>query len=145
MRGPAASGTELVGAARGGGPGTQPQPVSTQLPGSVDSGSGGQLRSMGGGMAMVWPTSRFGRWAVGTAAASAAGLVLGTVVPERVGWSRIGLAGASAGLALGLAGGILAVIAIVFRGDRVIGVVAAFVPFAGSVYLIRRSLAGQVA
>jgi hypothetical protein len=33
----------------------------------------------------------------------------------------------------------------VFRGDRVIGVVAAFVPFAGSVYLIRRSLAGRVA
>jgi hypothetical protein len=95
--------------------------------------------------AMVWPTSRFGRWALGTAAASAAGLVVGTVVPERVGWSRIGLAGASAGLALGLAGGILAVIAMVFRGDRVIGVVAAFVPFAGSVYLIRCSLAGRVA
>ena len=96
-------------------------------------------------MAIVWPTSRFGRWAVGTAAASAGGLLLGTFVPERVGWSRIGMAGASAGLALGLAGGILAVIAIVFRGDRVITVVAAFVPFAGSVYLIRRSLAGQVA
>lgn len=94
--------------------------------------------------AMVWPTSRFGRWAVGTAAVGAAGLLLGTVVPERAVWSRIGLAGASAGLALGLAGGMLAVIAIVFRGDRAIGVIAAFVPFAGSVYLIRRSLAGQV-
>ena len=94
--------------------------------------------------AMVWPTSRFGRWAVGTAAASAAGLLVGTVAPERVGWSRIGLAGASAGMALGLAGGILAVIAIVLRGDRAVGVIAAFVPFAGSVYLIRRSLAGQV-
>ena len=53
--------------------------------------------------AMIWPTSRFGRWAVGTAAASAVGLLAGAVVPERVGWSRIGMAGASAGMALGLA------------------------------------------
>jgi len=92
--------------------------------------------------AMIWPTSRFGRWAVGTGAASAVGLLAGAVVPERVGWSRIGMAGASAGMALGLAGGTFAVIAIVFRGERVIGVIAAFVPFAGSVYLIRRSLTG---
>ena len=53
-------------------------------------------------------------------------------MPERVGWSRIGLAGASAGLALGLAGGILAVIAIVFRGDRVIGVIKAYTTRVGS-------------
>jgi hypothetical protein len=92
-------------------------------------------------MATLWPTSRFGRWAVGTAAAGVAGLLVGTVVPERAGWSRVGMAGTSAGLALGLAGGFLAVIAIVLRAERSVAVLVAFVPFAGSVYLIRRSLA----
>lgn len=91
----------------------------------------------------VWPTSRTGKWALGAAAAGAAGLWLGTVMPERGAWSAVGMAGTSAGLAFGVAGGFIAVAAIWLRGDRVIGVVAAFVPFAGSVYLIRRSLATQ--
>lgn len=88
----------------------------------------------------VWPTSRLGKWALGGAAAGAAGLWLGTVMPERGLWSAVGMAGTSVGLALGVAGGIIAVAAVWLRGDRTIAVVAAFVPFTGSVYLIRRSL-----
>jgi hypothetical protein len=51
------------------------------------------------------------------------------------------MAGTSLGLAFGLAGGVIAAAAICLRRDRVLGVMAAFLPFAGSVYLIRRSLA----
>jgi hypothetical protein len=91
--------------------------------------------------ARVLPTSRLGKWALGAAAAGAVGLWLGTVMPERGAWSAVGMAGTSVGLALGVAGGIIAVAAVWLHGDRAIAVVAAFVPFTGSVYLIRRSLA----
>lgn len=89
---------------------------------------------------MLWPTSRLGKLAVATASASAVGLWIGTVVPERVGWSPLGMAGASAGLVLGIAGGILALAAIWLRDERALAVVVAFLPFAGSAYLIRRSM-----
>jgi hypothetical protein len=89
---------------------------------------------------VVWPASRLGRWAAGTASASAAGLWLGTVVPERDRWSAIGMAGTAGGLALGLGGGLVALAAVWARGDRAIGVLAAFFPFAAALYLIRRSL-----
>ena len=95
----------------------------------------GTLRSV------VWPATRLGKWAAGAATVSAAALWVGAAAPERVGWSGIGMAGTSVGLALGLAGGVIAMAAICLRHDRVLAVVAAFVPFAGSVYLIRRSLA----
>jgi hypothetical protein len=51
------------------------------------------------------------------------------------------MAGASVGLALGLAGGAMGAAAVCLRRDRVLAVMAAFLPFAGSVYLVRRSLA----
>jgi hypothetical protein len=50
------------------------------------------------------------------------------------------MAGTSVGLALGLMGGVIAAAAMGLRRDRVPAVMAAFVPFAGSLYLIRRSL-----
>jgi hypothetical protein len=89
---------------------------------------------------VVWPASRVGKWAAGAACASMAGLWVGTVVPERAGWGAVGLAGTAGGLALGLASGLLAITAISTRGDLAIGVLAAFLPFAAALYLIRRSL-----
>jgi hypothetical protein len=89
---------------------------------------------------VVWPASRLGKWAAGTASASMAGLWVGTVVPERDGWSVIGMAGTAGGLALGLGSGLMALVAIRSRGDVAIGVFAAFMPFAAALYLIRRSL-----
>ncbi len=94
----------------------------------------GTLRSV------VLPASRLGKWAAGAATVSTAGLWVGAVAPERVGWSGIGMAGTSVGLALGLMGGVIAAAAMCLRRDRVLAVMAAFVPFAGSLYLIRRSL-----
>ena len=90
----------------------------------------------------IWrPTSRLGAWAVGAASASVAGFWAATVVPDRVGWSTVGMAGAAAGLGLGLAGGTLALVAIWLGHERVRAVIVAFVPFSGAVYLIRRSFA----
>jgi hypothetical protein len=79
---------------------------------------------------VVWPATRLGKWAAGAASASVAGLWVGTVVPERAG-----------GLALGLVGGVMALTAAWARGDLAIAVLAAFIPFAAAVYLVRRSLA----
>jgi hypothetical protein len=97
----------------------------------------GTLRSVS------WPASRLGKWAAGAATISAAGLWVGAVAPERVGWSGIGMAGTSVGLALGLTGGVVAAAAMCLRRDRVPLVMAAFVPCAGSLYLIRRSLVNR--
>jgi hypothetical protein len=95
---------------------------------------------MAGMRSVVWPASRLGRWAAGAASASVAGLWVGTVVPERAGWGAVGMAGTAGGLAFGLASGLLALTAIWTRGDLAIGVLAAFMPFAAALYLIRRSL-----
>jgi hypothetical protein len=89
---------------------------------------------------IVWPASRLGKWAAGAASASVAGLWIGTITPDRAGWSAVGMAGAAAGLTLGLAGGLLALAAVWLRGDLTIGVAASSMPFAAAVYLIRRSL-----
>jgi hypothetical protein len=97
--------------------------------------------TMGTLRSVVWPASRLGKWAAGAATGSAAALWVGAAAPERVGWSGIGMAGTSVGLALGLAGGVMAAAAVCLRRDRVPAVMAAFVPFAGCVYLVRRSLA----
>jgi hypothetical protein len=90
---------------------------------------------------VVWPATRLGKWAAGAASASVAGLWVGTVVPERAGWAAVGMAGTAGGLALGLAGGVMALTAAWARGDLAIAVLAAFIPFAAAVYLVRRSLA----
>src|SRR5579871_3391426 len=89
----------------------------------------------------VWrPTSRLGAWAIGAAGASVGGFWAATVVPDRVGWNAVGMAGAAAGLGLGLAGGTLALLTIWLGHERIRAVIVAFVPFSGAVYLIRRSL-----
>lgn len=69
---------------------------------------------------VIWPTTRLGRWSVGMAVAS---VVLGFA------WSFLGPLGGAPGLALGFAGGIVALVAIVRRGDRALTVYAALIPF----------------
>lgn len=65
------------------------------------------------------PTTRLGTWAVGLAAAN---IVLSFA------WRLMGPLGALPGFACGLAGGIVALVAIVGRGERAITVFAATVP-----------------
>jgi len=67
----------------------------------------------------ILPTTRLGRWAVGLAAANVV-LVLG--------WRLMGPLGAFPGFACGLAGGVVAMVAIFRRGERAITVFAALVP-----------------
>jgi len=67
----------------------------------------------------ILPTTRLGRWAVGLAAANVV-LVLG--------WRLMGPLGAMPGFACGLAGGVVAMVAIFRRGERAITVFAALVP-----------------
>jgi len=68
---------------------------------------------------VILPTTRLGKWAVGLAAANVV-LVLG--------WRLMGPLGAFPGFACGLAGGIVALVAISRRGERAIAVFAATVP-----------------
>lgn len=68
----------------------------------------------------ILPTTRLGRWAVGLAAANVV-LVLG--------WRLMGPLGAFPGFVFGLAGGVVALVAILRRGERAIAVFAALVPF----------------
>jgi hypothetical protein len=69
---------------------------------------------------VVLPTTRLGNWAVGLAAAS---------VVLLLGWSFVGRAGGVPGLAFGLAGGVLALVAIFQRGERALTVFAVLLPF----------------
>jgi len=69
----------------------------------------------------VLPTTRLGRWAVR--------LALGSVVLVFA-WRVMGPAGAAPGFALGLAGGVVALVAIFRRGERAITVLAAILPLA---------------
>ena len=65
------------------------------------------------------PTTRLGRWAVGLAVANVV-LVLG--------WRLMGPLGAFPGLVCGLAGGTVAFVAILRRGERAVAVFAAIAP-----------------
>lgn len=73
------------------------------------------------------PTTRLGWWAVGLAAAS--------VVLE-LAWQFLGPLGGFPGLACGLAGGVVALIAIRRRGERAVSVFLAFVPFANALVFV---------
>jgi hypothetical protein len=79
----------------------------------------------------ILPTTRLGRWAVGLAAASFV-LVLA--------WRVMGPAGAVPGFACGLAGGVVALVAIVRRGERAITVFAALVPLMFVVFFVLAEL-----
>jgi hypothetical protein len=68
----------------------------------------------------VLPTTQLGKWAVGLAGAS---------VVLLFGWSLVGRLGGVPGLAFGLAGGVLALVAIVRRGERALTVFAVLLPF----------------
>jgi len=65
------------------------------------------------------PSTRLGRWAVGLAAAN---------VVLLMGWRLMGPLGGFPGLACGLAGGVVALIAIFRHGERAITVFAALLP-----------------
>lgn len=67
----------------------------------------------------ILPTTRLGNWAVGLAVAN---VVLTSA------WRLMGPLGAFPGLVCGLAGGILAAVAISRRGERALAVFAATVP-----------------
>jgi len=67
----------------------------------------------------ILPTTRLGRWAVGLAAANVV-LVLG--------WRLMGPLGAAPGFVSGLAGGVVALVAIFRRGERAITVLASILP-----------------
>jgi hypothetical protein len=66
------------------------------------------------------PSTRLGTWSVGLAVAS---IVL------LAGWSVMGRLGGVPGLVLGLAAGVVALLAVVRRGERALTVFAALVPF----------------
>ena len=68
---------------------------------------------------VILPTTRLGKWAVGLAAAN---------VLLMFGWRLMGPLGGFPGLACGLVGGIVALVAIARRGERAIAVFAATVP-----------------
>jgi len=72
----------------------------------------------------VGPTTRLGKWAVGLAAAS---------VVLSFGWALMGPVGGFPGLAFGLAGGVVALVAIFRRGERAVTVYVALVPFLNAV------------
>jgi len=67
----------------------------------------------------TWPTTRLGRWAVGLAAAN---------VLLMFGWRLMGPLGGFPGLACGLVGGALALVAVSRRGERALTVYAAILP-----------------
>jgi hypothetical protein len=83
----------------------------------------------------IAPTTRPGTWAVGLAAAS--------IVLEMA-WRLMGPLGGFPGLVFGLAGGVVAIVAIVRRGERAITVFAALVPFLNViVFLLAEFLVGH--
>ena len=67
----------------------------------------------------VLPTTRLGRWAVGLAVAN---------VVLMFGWRLMGPLGGGPGLAAGLVGGSLALVALFKRGERALTVIAAVLP-----------------
>ena len=68
---------------------------------------------------VVLPTTQLGKWAVGLAGAS---------VVLLFGWSLVGRLGGVPGLAFGLAGGVLALVAILRRRERALTVFAVLLP-----------------
>jgi hypothetical protein len=98
-------------------------------------GQPGRLVAPEGRSVALWPTTRLGEWAL---ALSLASVVLVS------GWRFVGRLGGAPGLALGLAGGAVALVAIVSRGERALGVFAALVPFLNAgVFLVGELLVGH--
>jgi hypothetical protein len=83
----------------------------------------------------VRPTTRLGTWAVVLAA---------VCVVLLLSWSALGRLGGIPGLACGLVGGVLALVAIARRGERALVVFAAVVPFLSVVaFLLAELLIGH--
>ena len=94
-----------------------------------------RLRTRRGPRVPVRPRTRLGKWAVGLAAAS---------VLLVVAWSFVGRLGGVPGLALGLAGGVVALVAVVRHGERAVTVFAALAPsLTLVVFLLAELLAGH--
>jgi hypothetical protein len=84
---------------------------------------------------VVLPTTALGKWAIASAVAS---------VVLLLSWTVAGRVGGIPGLALGLAGGVLALVAILRRGERALIVFAALLPFLNVlVFLLADLLTGH--
>jgi hypothetical protein len=99
------------------------------------------------GVRRIAPTTQPGLWAAWSAAASVAaavGLILLAAVTDfgdMTGWLMVwGLSSLIAAAVLGVAGGILALIAILGRRDRALVVYAALVPFAAVLLVVLHPL-----
>jgi hypothetical protein len=96
--------------------------------------AGSTHRLPDGSRRRFWPRTRVGTWAIGLAIAS---VVLGGPL------SRLGLLGGITGLAVGAAGGLVALIAILRRRERAISVFLAVVPLAFVVLFVVLELTGH--
>jgi hypothetical protein len=77
------------------------------------------------------PTTRLGKWAVPLAAANVALMLL---------WLPLKPVGAPLGLLCGLAGGIVALVAIFRRGERAVSVFVALLPFLFAIVFVLAEL-----
>ena len=82
---------------------------------------------------MFAPTTRLGRWAVGLAVAS---------VVTNFAWRLLGPLGGFPSLLFGLAGGLVALAAIVRARERAVSVFVALLPFVGAVAFVVAEFAG---
>jgi hypothetical protein len=80
------------------------------------------------------PTTRHGAWAVGLAAASVATMLTWSLLPG----------GGFLGLACGIAGGVVGLVAIVREGERGITVFVAIIPLLGAgIFVLAELLVGH--
>ncbi len=79
----------------------------------------------------ILPTTYVGNWAVGLAVAS---------IVANFSWKLMGPLGGFPSLIFGLAGGIVALVAIFRRGERAVTVFAALLPFLGAVVFVLAEL-----
>jgi len=89
-----------------------------------------RLSTGGDGRLKLWPATRLGKWAVGLGVAFFVFMLGWSVVPG----------GAFIGLACAVAGGIVALVAILRHGERAIAVLAMLVPFLLAVVFVLAEL-----
>lgn len=97
------------------------------------SGVSGRLPAPKHHRLAVGPTTYLGKWALGLAVASIAFMVS---------WRLMGPLGGFPALVCGLAGGVVALVAIVRRGERSVAAFAALVPFLNALVFLVADLVG---
>lgn len=99
------------------------------------SGLSGQLPAPRHHRLAVKPTTYLGKWALGLAAAS---------IVFMMSWRVMGPVGGFPSLVCGLAGGVVALVAIFRRGERSVAAFAALVPFLNTlVFLVAEFVGGN--